>query len=325
MHYTNAAGLTGIITNNCLWASHADFLNDSTEMTHFFDERLPELIEPKIRACVLNHLKEDRDFANKLCEFRGVESYIASETEVMVKILRVRTLEFNNPYIFSTSQACGRVAQSGLLSQWRGYGVDGGYALIFDLVKLQQLLGIEGKSFRYGCIFGGDVYYHGADDNCSCSEEIAELERIVCDVITRWARQRISEEEEEDSSEKFVKMADPISYLSCFYKHVGFTEEREYRFVMMPHRRDDPLSPERMELESKPIKTFLRRGLPVPYIELGKQSIGLAKYVPLPITRIIVGPHRDAELRVGAVKKLLEAHGHGAVEVVRSAIPYIGQ
>ena len=40
MHYTTGAGLTGIISTDCLWASRALFLNDTTEMAHFFDARL---------------------------------------------------------------------------------------------------------------------------------------------------------------------------------------------------------------------------------------------------------------------------------------------
>ena len=36
-HYTNSQGLLGIVTGQKLWASHADFLNDSSEAGYAFD------------------------------------------------------------------------------------------------------------------------------------------------------------------------------------------------------------------------------------------------------------------------------------------------
>lgn len=37
-HYTDAKGLTGIIENQSIWASHYEYLNDSEEI-RFFSER----------------------------------------------------------------------------------------------------------------------------------------------------------------------------------------------------------------------------------------------------------------------------------------------
>ena len=49
-HYTSAAGLTGILCTQSLWASHASFQNDPEEITLFFDRRLATIIEEELTA-----------------------------------------------------------------------------------------------------------------------------------------------------------------------------------------------------------------------------------------------------------------------------------
>ena len=44
LHYTTLEGLRGIVSSGCLWATDATYLNDSGEITHFFDERLRALV-----------------------------------------------------------------------------------------------------------------------------------------------------------------------------------------------------------------------------------------------------------------------------------------
>jgi hypothetical protein len=38
------------------------------------------------------------------------------------------------------------ISESGLLSQWRGYGIDGGYAIVFDTKALKALVAQEKES-----------------------------------------------------------------------------------------------------------------------------------------------------------------------------------
>lgn len=48
-------------------------------------------------------------------------------------------------------------SQHGLLSQWRGYGLDGGYAIVFDRERLGALLEQESKMYHEEGLFLGDV------------------------------------------------------------------------------------------------------------------------------------------------------------------------
>jgi len=45
---------------------------------------------------------------------------------------------------------------TGFSAQWRGYGSDGGYAIVFETDGLQQLLDEEFKSFHYQVMVWGE-------------------------------------------------------------------------------------------------------------------------------------------------------------------------
>lgn len=318
-HYTTGAGLAGIVSSGCLWASHAAFLNDSEEMRHFFDARLPDLALPEVLtyASELARLPAN---AKKMEADGGIEKLARLEAEKTAKNLRTVTLAFNHPYIFSMSGTRDPlVAHSGLLSQWRGYGSDGGYALVFDTVEFDRLLKLEGETYHYQHALWGDVHYYGvAPSSQPSSEEVAESEAVVSKGIARLVRGGTAEE-----TQGFYEA---ISSLSCLYKHWGFWEEHEIRVIAIPVDTEvaQLVAAEGQTKLQKPIKTFLRGGLPVPYLELFNQPVAAHGRVRLPIKRVIVGPHREAAIRAQAVQRLLAANDYEA-EVVCSQIPYIGR
>jgi hypothetical protein len=49
-HYTDVAGVCGILQNQSLWATHYQNLNDESEITLFVKEVLPKIIEPALAA-----------------------------------------------------------------------------------------------------------------------------------------------------------------------------------------------------------------------------------------------------------------------------------
>ncbi len=320
MHYTTAAGLAGIVSNGCLWANHAAFLNDAEEMKHFFDARLPDLVLPEVLS-YMNELARVPEHAKTMEADGGIEKIARSETQMRVESLRTNTLRLNHPYIFSMSATRDPlVSHSGLLSQWRGYGGDGGYALVFDTVEFEQLFKVEEQTYRYQHAWWGNVHYYDGIDPSSqpSSEDVAELEAVVRTGIARMLRGGTAEE-----TNGFYQA---ISSLSCLYKHWGFWEEREVRVVAIPVDAEIARSAatEGETKPQKPIKTFLRGGLPVPYLELFTQPASSHEQVRLPIKRVIVGPHREAGLRAQAIQRLLAANDYEA-EVVCSQIPYIGR
>lgn len=104
-HYTDAAGLIGILTSNRLWATDIRFLNDPSE-GRFLPTRLLGLMEAKV----------------------GGPN--ASEKHVIDEIKRALA----NPRDSSSTFSVSFCADGDLLSQWRGYGSFGsGYAIGLDL------------------------------------------------------------------------------------------------------------------------------------------------------------------------------------------------
>lgn len=317
MHYTNAAGLVGIVSSSTIWATHANFLNDSEEIKHFFDVRLFDLVLQE-ELQYKNNLSRSADRAKKMLAEGGVDHLARVSAVEHVKDLRSATLRFNQPFIFSMSAASDEpIARNGLLSQWRGYGKDGGYAIVFDTEGFDPLLKCEGETNHYQHYEWVDVFYHGVDPATQpSSEDVARLEATV-----RKGLPKIIRSGAVDEGQGFYQA---ISSLSCRYKHRGFFEEREVRLVAIPVTEEiEALAKANGEgRQSRKPKTFVRSGMPVPYLELFSELPESPR--ALPIKRVIVGPHRDQDLRVDAVRRLLASKGYEAY-VEPSDIPYLGR
>ena len=317
LHYTTAAGLNGILRSGSLWASHASFLNDAEEITHYFDVRFPQI--DKVQLEFTQELVKSPEILKNIDARGGIEKMNKECAALLVKALRETILPFNEPYIFSMSAAGDeRISQSGLLSQWRGYGTDGGYALVFDAVRFHTLIDLEKMGYKYIQMWWGQVHYHGIDSGSQpTTEDVSEWEAAV--------RKRVAEVVRSQRGEGIGDIYEPMCHLSCLCKHWGFSEEGEVRVVAIP---SDAKIAEMAALEGdvrphRVAKTFIRDGMPVPYLDL---FANLPNHpAQLPIKRIIVGPHRDKALRAEAVLRLLRDTGYKDVEVICSEIPYIGR
>lgn len=323
MHYTTGAGLSGIITSGCLWATHASFLNDAQEIKHFFDTRLIEIVRNALEKAAHELIKYPENNA-VIAEAGGLVEFINRESSIVVDVFREGTTQFNQPYIFSLSAAADeKVKANGLLSQWRGYGCDGGYAIVFDTHGLDSLIEEEHKNYYYQHGQWGDVYYYGIPSPQPSAPEITQYESILSTSIENMLKDLMSGKRESNSVEDAYA---PITSLSCLYKHWGFYEEHEVRVVATP-ASDEILHIATAKGEQRPvrkIKVFPRDGLLVPYIELFKPSESHLIAGRLPIKRIIIGPHPERELRKKSVESLLRSSNYSA-EVVLSDIPYIGR
>jgi hypothetical protein len=318
LHYTTAIGLQGIIENQQLWATNISHLNDSEEQVGFFDRRLPHLLSDLIGASVSDRAKT-HDGKAQIEALGGEEIAATNLTNQLVNLIRTVTLKFNSPYVTSfcaVSSECS--PDDGLLSQWRGYGADGGYAIVFDSAGIEQLLEEEHKNFHYQSTFWGNVDYYGQDTNQTATHpETLKSEKIIQDAI----RSALSS----GDFGAFDDLLEPITALSCLHKHSGFREENEVRIVSIPS--NELLFEESKHIgdvrPSKPIMSIARNGVLVPYIQLFGNSID-GKQRKLPICRVIVGPHPNKLKRQNAVEVLLQQHGIDA-PVVASDIPYLGR
>ena len=312
-HYTGIAGLKGIVESQTLWATHYKYLNDSEEIIHFRD-RLPPLLRPVITK-LLNGQNVDRNIVD-LALKKDPETLAKTMYDVMFGDAEgdgISTAPFITSFC-TVDKGDARVADHGLLSQWRGYGPQGGYAIIFDTERLIQLLLEEGKQWEYFVGLGGDVVYDSPNDE----EMYAEFGGYIESIQRGWEKALSTGNDTALDTRAFV-------FCACRYKHWGFSEEKEFRFVSVPTA---PKLIEMMKKDGKtprpekPVYNFLRNGTPVPYLNLF-EGITDPSNKQLPIKRILVGPHPDKERRKLAVEILLRQKGiHADVSV--SAIPYLG-
>ncbi|MFZ2017115.1 MAG: hypothetical protein WAU90_00380, partial [Methyloceanibacter sp.] len=100
----------------------------------------------------------------------------------------------------------------------------------------------------------------------------------IATLIIPWGLGLVSEEPD------LNPLQEPFAKLVTRIKHPGFAEEREVRIVYV--RPDDSTVPED-RLPPKPVHFRPHAGGWVPYIKLFDTP-----HMPLPISRIVVGPHR---------------------------------
>jgi len=232
--------------------------------------------------------------------------------------IRKVTLRFNQPYIFSL---CGskdeRTRRNGLLSQWRAYGRDGAYALVFDTKALESRLADEAKNFHYQHVQWGDVYYYDHEsESTTVASEISDAEDVL--------RAGVLDFLGTPTADAMQSAYESVTTLSCLYKHWGFHEENEVRIIAIPAHSSVRLATAAEGRTVRIPRTFVRDGSPVPYIELFAAKTTDDLRIPLPITRVIVGPHRDKMQRKEAVELILSELGLDA-EVEVSEIPYTGR
>jgi hypothetical protein len=160
-HYTDANGLIGIVESQSLFATHADFLNDSTECRSILTVLLPRLeaelreLAPKLIKSGIIHPSIETDYG---------DTVYRQEAENM---LRAMLQAANNTSPFFVTSFCihepGTPAyEHGLLSQWRGYA-RGGFAIEFDELGIDQLNRQETDKFRYAGIRTDIVAYRDHD------------------------------------------------------------------------------------------------------------------------------------------------------------------
>jgi hypothetical protein len=315
-HYTNEQGLYGILENRCIWATHYKFLNDYLEV-ELFKEKMTQFLH-----------------SDALKFYRGLFSKSPNTQELLSNPIWLANLaeqsskwsvdsSYNSlPEVYIASFCAENrddyINQNGLLSQWRGYGEDGGFAIVFKTSDLEEMGQSEYSVFLYDCLYLADVIY--SDDEEKYQAELFEELRTIATNDTDWQLHIIGKKEEPSYNANAETYG---SFIRCItrYKHRGFREEQEVRIVatLIPFQKISQETPGYEHLISKSEKERKFRpknGRRTPYIELFSSLD-----VPLPIEKIIVGPHKDKDARAAALRVFLKDTN---IEVIVSEIPYIG-
>ncbi len=177
------------------------------------------------------------------------------------------------------------------LSQWRGYGgAEQGVALIFDRQELSKRLRPD-KARLMRVIYGSVTTAHKM--TTELKRELDDLDELE-DVLGR-AR----------TAEKRKDAYSIMSRLLPQFKHVGFSDEREWRYVVQ--RSGDQTD-----------VCFRRKGHVVtPYIRLATRASE-----KLPLLQVLVGPGRDPDLTSKSIRLYLKSKGYEDTEVILSKVPF---
>lgn len=311
-HYTNTSGFLGIVSTGKLFASSLLYLNDRTE-TRFLDDLIRETAAPRFRGLYAECVK--RGFFTD--EF-PIDQMVDHHAQLLVNGLHETSDEIAPAFVISFCRATDQfTAKHGLLSQWRGYGADGGISLQFDQEKIQQVIKSELDLFAYSHISFGDVIYGPLD--IEFDEEVvphlpkfsAAVTEIVEDILRDAGIEHRFDAERCSLEDLFV----PYTQIAPRYKHPAFSAEKEYRAIFAAVRQKG-LAPNSGRIV-KPIHFRLRENYLLPYIEIGG-GVGSK----LPLSAVIVGPSREQERRRRSVRLVLDENGYSDVEVLSSEIPY---
>ena len=296
-HYTTFEGLKGILEENCFRATDAYTTNDSQEIVHGID--------------LINHYLEKNGENEVIKEkVRGFIDYLIGK-ERSDKLVRGIFLTCFSSYDAADVDKDSYHFKSGLLSQWRGYGLKQGYALKFDSDLLLKNFKSESREDKKdeAVYTSGDVTYCNMEDFLDKEDNKNSFDEMDESIKKFKTNQSgfIGSREEQELFESILKI--------CFHnKHKGFCEEREYRVVKATWENKESI---------KKYDVFFYEGcggLVRSYVKIleGKPRMALKE--------IIVGPSPNKERNKIQIESFLKQIGSeipSDVKVEISATPFV--
>jgi hypothetical protein len=208
------------------------------------------------------------------------------------KALRAAVSQLKGGEMPNTYAACF-CERSDVLSQWRGYGgSEQGIAITFDRIKLTNTLKST-KATLFPVVYG----------NLRTNEQLTRDLSNKLDDLDREIKLHgaYTEKQKKDEARSV------LSRLLPQFKHVGFVDEREWRFVVQQNSLRESVS----------FRTT--SNVLVPFVKLS-----LGEKTKLPVRSIQIGPGRDQALTKRSVELFLESRGYPRdnIAVLVSGVPY---
>jgi len=274
-HYTHSQGLLGILHEGQFWASHAAYLNDRSEISYSLET---------LKHLILDDHAVTSDVPNTAAD------------DVMLCVAN-RFADYFDTYVVCFCR-CGD-----LLSQWRGYGRGGGYAIGLDpsQLPLKTLPALELLPVTY-------------DEE----RQVSQLRELV----SRWRDVFVDpptyEQDQITWERAKVVFAQALSLTAVAFKHPAFREEDEWRLV---YRRFRLLPQPGLAVSYRPLNEVL-----VPYVRIDVRNEGDPDSLRLPLTEIVIGPTRDRDIARNALDGFLNSLGYptGSVRVRSASAPLRG-
>lgn len=272
-HYTDARGLLGILSAPSLWASDLRFLNDAQEAVYARD-----LVIDAVRS-MPNPVRDPGHWAHQHGD-AAIETFARYQAMVV---------EYLQQAEFGVFVACFCEAGD-LLSQWRGYGQDHGYALE---IRAEALQAAVSKIPSYPGATGLFKVRYG---------------QATADAVVQQAMAELAGFNLNHPGVKAHYSALAINSLLAQLKHPGFEEEAEWRLVVGLEILDET------QFAQVGARTLFRA-----------TQMAIVPYIDIPLDRsaivgIRVGPGGNVEVREAGVRRLVTALGMD-VAISRSEVP----
>ena len=298
-HYTTAAGLMGILESAELWSAAYYCTNDESELAAG-----KGILTPLFWTATHEMIKANDPLVH-IFGGRGVD--IRDYAQGFEQIITGSTLGPLCAYMTCFCKPTGAEDfLHGLLSQWRGYGADGGYALQFSrkklLAEVEKTNTIDGFDYQLQ-----DVHYNPEN-------------RLKAEVLThkvsflRAYREYLEELAQDDLAKMTMKnpiaglMGGPLeSFLDYLIhtKNQHFREERECRLSVVDVAR------------VLPVNYFNRAGLVVSYKKTPKTTFDVLRCVEW----IVIGPAPRMGARFRSVVRMVQQLGLD-IHIRPSHIPF---
>lgn len=256
-HYTKSNGINGIINNNCFWATKSDFLNDPNEFSH-----IQRIID---QVCQENIKNED------LKKMFLKDSIYAKQ-------------EKSREYFVLSFSNC-----RDSITMWSEFGNKTGYNIGFrsdDIIARIE----EAAEIAYH----GLVIYHTKQQmqliRKNLCNYLPNLLRMPLKEILELGRQNPQNDIYQKACRKFQRTAEVYA---MFFKHEGFAEEQEYRFIFKKQK-------------NTVVHFRAKDGFMLPYIEIPLSEKNL------PIEEIMVAPQNHIDLAKNGMEYMLRAKGYKA-------------
>jgi hypothetical protein len=283
-HYTSLSAMKAIVESSRLWASHAAFLNDSSELRYshtIFQTTIQELV-------------------------------VAEQTEVGREYLQ-RALRAIDPFDGTWEVFLLCLCEDGdLLSQWRSYATGAaGYSLGFEAGELNTLVqfsaGEAGLEQPLSCTLRKVNY-----DRAQHVSVIRDIVHSVLAILKALSPGMTAGDAGALIADAIAVTRDHLFEFYPFFKDPGFREENEWRLVF-----SFGLSTDRTTFwKFRALGTHL-----VPYLDIRAAVRSGVKMGRLPIGRVTVGPVASPGLAEAAIRLFLKRYRYEFTEVVRSVIP----
>jgi DUF2971 family protein len=281
-HYTDAFGVHGIISSNCLWATATQFSNDLSEIEYAVS------VAVEIIQAMWGSKKKMSSWEQVLAEH-------------LVQLFDTPLHTFGQPFIVSFCE------EGDLLSQWRAYGQTSGFSLAFSPLSRDDKVRLISKN-GFRTMVKRVIY-----DVEKQRARLRFILRRLINLVNGFSFATTSAEGASAHVELSVLLVLEMTDWACVVKHKAFSEEKEWRIITYP-KGATLVGTTPKNYEGVSVRPTSRLLLPYMILEppSGKR---------LPLIEIRCGPSQFQEQSARAMNILLRKHGYEGLPVTFSRVP----